>query len=186
MSYPSLKNHFLIAMPQLDDPNFHQSITWVIEHNADGAMGVTVNRPSSLTLNDILTDLNIDYDGLPANHQVVLGGPVRPEAGFIFHPDTGEEWSSSQLLMDGLRLTTSKDILEAIAAGRGPSHSLTALGYAGWDAGQLEQEMLDNSWLSVAAEPATLFEVPISERWQVAASTLGVDIRLLSGAAGHA
>src|SRR5690554_8076670 len=130
MSYPSLKNHFLIAMPQLDDPNFHQSITWVVEHNADGAMGVTVNRPSSLTLNDILTDLDIDYDGLPANHQVVLGGPVRPAAGFIFHPDNGEEWSSSQLVIDWLRLNTSEDILDAIAAGRVLTRSSTDLGYA--------------------------------------------------------
>ena len=111
---------------------------------------------------------------------------MRPETGFILHPDTGDHWNASQLLMDGIRLTTSRDILEAIAEGKGPDRSLTVLGYAGWGPGQLEQEILDNSWLSVPAEPATLFEVPISERWQTAANTLGVDIRLLSGDAGHA
>lgn len=186
MSYPSLKNHFLIAMPQLADPNFHHSVTWVVEHNADGAMGLTVNRPSSLSLDDILADLGIEHEALPGRHQVVQGGPMRPETGFILHPDTGDHWNASQLLMDGIRLTTSRDILEAIAEGKGPDRSLTVLGYAGWGPGQLEQEILDNSWLSVPAEPATLFEVPISERWQTAANTLGVDIRLLSGDAGHA
>lgn len=186
MSYPSLKNHFLIAMPQLADPDFHQSVTWVVEHSAEGAMGLTVNRPSSLTLDDILEDLGIEHDALSGRHQVVQGGPLRPETGFILHPDTNEEWTSSQQIMDGLRLTTSRDILEAIAAGRGPDRSLTALGYAGWGPGQLEQEMLDNSWLSVPADATTLFDVPLSDRWQAAANTLGVDIRLLSGDAGHA
>jgi len=186
MTYPSLKNHFLIAMPQLDDPNFHHGVVWVVEHNAEGAMGLSINRPSSLTIEDILDDLSIPHGGLQGHHQVVQGGPVRPETGFILHPDTGEEWLGSHRLMEGLRLTTSKDVLEAIAAGRGPSRSLTALGYAGWDAGQLEQEMLDNAWLSVAADADTLFEVPMAERWQHTAANLGVDIRLMSGHAGHA
>ncbi|MCC1495923.1 YqgE/AlgH family protein [Alcanivorax sp. 1008] len=186
MSYPSLKNHFLIAMPQLADPNFHHSVIWVVEHSAEGAMGLTVNRPSSLTVDDILEDLSIEHDPLTGRHQVVQGGPMRPETGFILHPSTTEEWTSSQQLMEGLQLTTSRDILEAIAAGHGPNRSLTALGYAGWGPGQLEQEMLDNTWLSVPADAATLFDVPISERWQAAANTLGVDIRLLSGDAGHA
>ena len=186
MSYPSLKNHCLIAMPQRADPTCHHRVTWVVEHSAEGAMGLTVNRPSSLTLDDILDDLGIEHDSVAGRHQVVQGGPIRPETGFILHPDTGEQWTSSQPLMEGLRLTTSRDILEAIAAGRGPDRSLTVLGYAGWAPGQLEQEILDNSWLSVPAETSTLFDVPISERWQAAASTLGVDIRLLSGDAGHA
>ena len=186
MSYPSLKNHFLIAMPQLADPTFQHSVTWVIEHNADGAMGLTINRPSSLSLGDILDDLDIRHGTLSAAHQVVKGGPLRPETGFILHPDTGDHWTASNLLQEGIRLTTSRDVLEAIAAGNGPDRSLTALGYAGWDAGQLEQEMLDNAWLSVAADADTLFAIPMGERWHNAASRIGVDIRLLSGDAGHA
>jgi putative transcriptional regulator len=186
MNFPSLKNHFLIAMPQLADPNFHHSVTWVVEHTPDGAMGLTVNRPSSLALTDIFNDLGITCDQLRGHHQVVQGGPIHPETGFILHPDTGRDWSSSQLLMAGLRLTTSRDILDAIAIGEGPEQSLTVLGYAGWNAGQLEQEILDNSWLNVPADPDMLFNVPLSKRWQQAASTLGVDIRLLSGDAGHA
>lgn len=186
MSYASLKNQFLIAMPQLADPNFHHSVTWVVEHTADGAMGLTINRPSALALSDILNDLGIEHGQLSSHHQVVQGGPLRPETGFILHPDTGRDWLSSQVLMEGLRLTTSRDVLEAIAAGEGPDRSLTVLGYAGWAPGQLEQEILDNAWLSAPADPSTLFEVPISERWQAAARPLGVDIRLLSGSAGHA
>lgn len=186
MENESLKNQLLIAMPQMLDPNFEQTLTYIVEHSDEGAMGITINRPVDMRIEDILEDLEIELKvPLGASHQVVSGGPVQPEAGFILHPPTEKVWQSSVPLQDDLWLTTSRDVLEAIAAGEGPGHSLTALGYAGWDAGQLEQEMADNAWLCTPASLELIFRIPFSDRWQAAANQLGVDMHLISTQAGH-
>lgn len=191
MNSACLKNHFLIAMPQLDDPNFEHSVTYILEHNEDGAIGLMLNRPVSISYTDVLEDLGIVTKGieteiqLSRQHQIVAGGPVQTEAGFILHPTPESHYNASTALQQGLWLTTSKDILEAIAEGTGPSQSLMALGYAGWSPGQLEQELAQNSWLSIPASTDIIFDVPFELRWQAAAQSLGVDIRLLSGEAGH-
>tara|TARA_R110002073_G_scaffold68403_1_gene169964 strand:- start:80411 stop:81010 length:600 start_codon:yes stop_codon:yes gene_type:complete len=186
MNSDSLKHHFLIAMPQLEDPNFEHTLTYILEHNEEGAMGLTLNRPVDISFDDVLDDLGIDAETLLSRqHQVVAGGPVQTDAGFILHPAQEVPFSSSVPLQSGIWLTTSRDILEAIARGEGPAHSLMALGYAGWGAGQLEQEMAENIWLTVPASAEIIFDVPFAQRWQAAAKTIGVDIHLLSGQAGH-
>lgn len=186
MTDASLKHHLLIAMPQLADPNFHHSVTYLIEHNAEGAMGLTLNRPTDASLMDVFADLEIECLAPPSDHhQLVMGGPVQPEAGFILHPPTSQVWQSSIPVDNQLWLTTSRDILEAIARGQGPEQSLLALGYAGWGPGQLEQELAENAWLSTPASADLIFDVPIDQRWQAAAARLGVDLNLISTEAGH-
>lgn len=186
MNEQSLKNQLLIAMPQMLDPNFEHTLTYIVEHSEEGAMGITINRPMDLEIDDILEDLDIEIRvALGAEHQVVSGGPVQQEAGFILHPPTEQVWQSSIPLQDGLWLTTSRDVLEAIARGEGPDRSLTALGYAGWGEGQLEKEMADNAWLSTPASLELIFRVPFPERWHAAARQLGVDMSLISTQAGH-
>jgi len=186
MDSDSLKNQILIAMPQLEDPNFDHSISYILEHNEDGAMGLTLNRPVSIGYEEVLEDMGIALHApIGARHRVVAGGPVQMEAGFILHPPVQAQYDSTAVLTPELWLTTSQDILEAIAAGKGPDQSLMALGYAGWSAGQLEQELVANSWLSVPASTEIIFDVPFDLRWQTAARSLGIDIHLLSGQAGH-
>lgn len=187
MEDTSLTNQLLIAMPQLDDPGFEQSVTYIIEHGDEGATGLTLNRPVTLTLAEILQDIGVTQHGpLSGRHQVLSGGPVQQEAGFILHPPTEQQWDASGELESGLWLTTSKDILEAIARGEGPEQSLIILGYAGWGAGQLEQEMADNAWLTTPASLELIFEVPFAQRWQAAARQLGVDMSLISTQVGRA
>lgn len=186
MNDTSLARQLLVAMPQLADPGFQQTVTLIVEHNDEGAMGITLNRPSTLTLTEILQDLDIRMERpLSGHHQVIQGGPVQQEAGFILHPPTEGGWDSTVDVLDGLSLTTSRDVLEAIARGEGPERSLIALGYAAWAPGQLEQELVDNAWLSTPASVELIFEVPFSERWQAAARQLGVDMSLISPHAGH-
>ena len=182
-----LERQLLIAMPQLADSGFERSITYLIDHNSDGAMGLTLNKPISLTLEEILDDLGIDRTGpLAGDHQVLSGGPVQQEAGFILHPPTTQEWSASGELQDGLWMTTSRDILDAIARGEGPEQSLIVLGYAGWGPGQLEQELAENAWLTSPASLELIFDVPFSQRWHAAARQLGVDMSPISTQSGHA
>lgn len=186
MNSDSLKDQFLIAMPQLDDPNFEHSLTYILEHNEHGAMGLTLNRPVDIRYEDVLEDLGIEPNApIGPGHQVVAGGPVEPDAGFILHPPVDTPYNSCVPLRDDLWLTTSRDILDAIACGEGPAQSVMALGYAGWTPGQLEQELAQNSWLTVPASAEIIFDVPFAQRWQTAARALGVDINLLSGQAGH-
>ena len=186
MNETSLAQQLLVAMPQLADPSFEHTVTYIIEHNAEGAMGITLNRPISLSLGEILHDLEIETTRpVSGRHQVVCGGPVQPEAGFILHPPESHGWDSTIELLDGLCLTTSRDILEAIGRGEGPSSSLIALGYAAWGPGQLEQELADNAWLSTPASLELIFEVPFAQRWQAAARQLGVDMSLISTQSGH-
>ena len=183
----SLKNHLLIAMPDMADPNFAHSITYVCEHNEEGAMGIVVNRPLELTVADILSHLQIDqFDDDFNTLSVLYGGPVQMERGFVLHRDFTHRWDTTLCVDGDICLTTSRDILVAIAHNEGPQDSIIALGYAGWSAGQLDHEMSQNAWLSVKADPDILFATPYEQRWQAAASLLGVDMNLMSGQIGHA
>lgn len=182
----SLTNHFLIAMPTLEDPNFSQTVTYICEHNEDGALGIVINRPADLTLADLLSHMEIETsDGVATKQAVYIGGPVQRERGFVVHSPPGE-WDGCLAVDERIGVTTSQDILEAVARGEGPDHYLVALGYAGWSAGQLEEEMANNAWLSGPADPAVMFEQASNERWQAAATRLGVDLSLLSSQGGHA
>ena len=181
----SLTNHFLIAMPQLEDPNFHHTVAYICEHNDEGAMGIVINRPTELHLGEIFEHMGIDAAGARSDLPIYTGGPVQQDRGFVIHRPPGR-WESSLPITDEIAMTTSKDILTAIAQGDGPRDLLIALGYAGWGAGQLEQEMAENTWLSGPADPSILFELPSERRWEAAAGLLGVDLHLLSGEAGHA
>ncbi|MBV2134101.1 YqgE/AlgH family protein [Pseudomonas sp. MAP12] len=186
-SSPSyLKHHFLIAMPHMADPNFAQSVIYLVEHNQHGAMGLVVNRPSELNLADVLEQLSPDTAADARCHQLPIyaGGPVHTDRGFVLHP---HGWSyQSTLELGELALSTSQDVLLAIADHSGPERFLIALGYAGWEAGQLEDELLDNAWLTCPADPAVLFDVDVAQRLQRAAAPLGIDLSLLSSQAGHA
>ncbi len=181
-----LNDQFLIAMPGLKDPNFAKAVTYVCQHNESGALGITINRASDLKVGDVLKQLKIECsDEDWASQPVLVGGPVHQDRGFVLHRTSGD-WTSSFPVTSTIALTTSKDILEALAAGRGPDKAILALGYAGWAPGQLESEILQNSWLSTQADVEILFDSPLDDRWQRAAAGLGIDIHTLTGAAGHA
>lgn len=186
-----LTNHFLIAMPGLEDPNFHRTVTYLCAHNEEGAMGIVINRPLELSLGEILShmDLPVPEDNPSiAERPVLEGGPVQRERGFVLHhPGPGDrEWDSVLQVEGGIAIATSRDILAALASGEGPPEAVVALGYAGWGAGQLESEVLDNAWLSGPADPDVIFNLPYESRWEAAARLLGVDLERLSGVAGHA
>jgi putative transcriptional regulator len=182
----SLTNHFLIAMPGLQDPNFARTVTYVCEHTEQGAMGIVINRPMEICLGEMLSQLDIkSEDRRVLDAPVYLGGPVQPERGFVLH-SASEGFDSTLSITPELSVTTSRDVLEAIAEGRGPSSRLVALGYAGWGGGQLEEEMSANAWLSGPADTGIIFDLPADARWQAAAHLLGVDLNLLSAQAGHA
>ncbi|BBL73485.1 YqgE/AlgH family protein [Methylomagnum ishizawai] len=183
----NLTNHFLIAMPGMTDPLFARTVTYLCQHNEEGALGIIVNRPSELTLADIMEQMEIDV-AAPTVGQIPVyyGGPVQPERGFVLHgPMPGQQWSSSLKVSDQISLTTSRDILEAIGQGEGPHDVLIALGYAGWGKGQLEREIVENAWLNAHADPSILFQRPAASRWKAAAELMGVNIALLTTPAGH-
>lgn len=187
MDYPgSLNNQLLIAMPGMVDPNFSTTVTLVCEHNADGALGIIINRPLNLNLGGLFEQLDVDdADRAIVARPVLDGGPVAKERGFVLH-EPGRDYESSVPVSADIQLTLSRDVLDAMAAGDGPERTLVALGYAGWDAGQLESEMLENTWLSVPATPEIVFDLPYEDRWQSAARVLGIDLNQLSVDAGHA
>jgi len=180
-----LSNHFLIAMPGLEDANFYRTVTYICEHNAQGAMGIVINRPLDISLGDILEQMEITASPDASKQAVFSGGPVQTERGFVLHSPDGD-WESTLKVTPEISITTSRDILEAIADNKGPEQSLVALGYAGWGEGQLEEEMSANAWLSGPADSQIIFDLPSEERWQAAAQILGVDMNLMSGDAGHA
>ncbi|MHB1512826.1 MAG: YqgE/AlgH family protein [Acidiferrobacter sp.] len=181
-----LANQFLIAMPGLGDPNFFRTVTLVCEHSAEGAMGIIINRPVDLTLGDVFRQLDIESpEGLTTGRVVYLGGPIQNNRGFVLHEPLGA-FESTLAVSETLGVSTSRDILTAIAHDSGPEHFLLALGYAGWGPGQLEKEMADNAWLSVPASSEILFNTPVEARWSAAAHLLGVDMAQLCGDAGHA
>jgi len=184
----SLADHFLIAMPALQDPNFFHGVTYICEHNENGAMGIVINRPLDMGLGEIFSETGTHSDIDEINRRpVYLGGPVQNERGFIIHQPPGN-WDNLLAVNDSIGVTSSRDLLQAIAKGEGPTRILVALGYAGWGPGQLEQEMADNAWLSVPARGAEhiIFELPDNERWQAAAALEGVDMNRLSPDIGHA
>ncbi|MCY1292869.1 hypothetical protein D9M68_592170 [compost metagenome] len=187
-SVPSyLKHHFLIAMPHMADPNFAQTVTYLVEHNEQGAMGLVINRPNGLNLADVLEQLRPDDtpSALCQSLPIFAGGPVQTDRGFVLH-NAGPQFQATVELGEQLALSTSQDVLFAIAAGTGPDKYLITLGYAGWEAGQLEAELVDNAWLTCPADGQILFELPHDQRLAAAAARLGINLSLLTSQAGHA
>jgi len=185
-SSANFTHHFLIAMPAMADPNFAHTLTFVCEHNKDGALGIVVNRPTDMRLSTLFAQ--IDVAGANAevgNTPVHFGGPVQVDRGFVLHRPLGN-WQSTLAISEEIGLTTSKDVLEAVARGEGPKNVLVSLGYAGWSAGQLEQEIAQNAWLTVMADADVLFDTPAEARLPAAMRLLGIDFSRLSDAVGHA
>ena len=181
-----LQQQMLIAMPDMADPNFSRSVTLLCQHNEEGAIGITINRQSGFTLGELLFQLKIPCENQEISSIAVLeGGPVSPDHGFVLHTPV-EGFDSSIRINDDIMVTTSRDIVSAIAAGKGPEQFLIALGYAGWGDGQLESEMRQNAWLSVPADKGILFETALSNRWEKAVGKLGISISDLHGVGGHA
>lgn len=182
-----LNNHFLIAMPTMKDPNFNGTVTYLCKHDENGALGIIINRPLDMQVAEIFRQLSFDVlDENQAERPVLGGGPVQREMGFVLHQS--QETYDKTLNPDelGIKVTVSQDILNSMARGEGPRPALVALGYAGWDPGQLEAELAANAWLSVPANPTILFDTPFDKRWEAAAALLGVNISQLSSYAGHA
>jgi putative transcriptional regulator len=182
----NLTHHFLIAMPSMADPYFAKSLTYVCEHNDQGALGVVVNRPIDMTLQALFERLSLtlkqkDLSDAP----IYFGGPVQTDRGFVLHEPAGN-WQSTLRVRGAIGLTTSKDILEAVGRGEGPAKLLVTLGYAGWSPGQLEHELKQNAWLTVEAKDAIIFDLPSEERLPAAMELLGVDYARLADSAGHA
>jgi len=174
-------------MPGMADPNFSTTVTLICEHNDDGALGIIINRPLTLTLAGLFEQLDVDDPVAceESDNAVVAGGPIGTERGFVLH-GAEQSYENTLPVSGAIHLTLSRDVIDAMASGTGPEKSLVALGYAGWGEGQLEQEMLANSWLSVPATPELVFDTPFAERWDSAARTLGIDIASLPTDAGHA
>ncbi|MBK9161330.1 MAG: YqgE/AlgH family protein [Nitrosomonadales bacterium] len=186
MSDFNLTDHFLIAMPAMQEGVFAGTLTYICEHNQNGALGIVVNRPISLTLGEMFGQIDIplhrpELEKMP----VYFGGPVQIERGFVLH-DTQDDWQSTLRINDRLALTTSRDILEALGRGQGPRNMIVTLGYAGWDQGQLEHEIGENTWLTAPASEHILFDLPPEERLPAAMSLFGIDYAALSEEAGHA
>jgi putative transcriptional regulator len=186
MQKVNLTEHFLIAMPSMVDPHFAKSLTFICEHNDQGALGVVVNRPIEMNLHALLEQVSIapeseSFKSIPVH----FGGPVQVDRGFVLHTPRGE-WQSTLAVGADVGLTTSKDILQAVARGEGPRQMLVTLGYAGWAPGQLEHELAQNAWLTVPAKAQVIFDLPAEERLPAAMALLGVDFASLSDTAGHA
>ena len=182
----NLTHHFLIAMPAMADPHFAHTLTFVCEHNADGALGIVVNRPIEMTLSALFEQIEVALpDATLGRAPVLYGGPVQMDRGFVLHRPLGN-WQSTLAVSDDLGLTTSKDVLEAVARGDGPRDVFVTLGYAGWSAGQLEQELGQNAWLTVKAEAGVIFDLPAEDRLPAAMRLLGIDFSRLSDDVGHA
>jgi putative transcriptional regulator len=186
MSSIDLTHHFLIAMPSMADPNFSRTLTYICEHNDQGALGLVVNRPIDMTLQALFERLSLSLRNSPhSDLPIYFGGPVQTDRGFVLHEPAGN-WQSTLRVGEGIGLTTSKDILEAVGRGEGPGRMLVTLGYAGWSPGQLEHELGQNAWLTVAAREGILFETPAEERLPAAMELLGLDYARLQDEAGHA
>ncbi|MFV8818827.1 YqgE/AlgH family protein [Haliea sp. E17] len=185
-SSDSLRNHFLLAMPSLSEGIFCHSITYICEHGESGAMGIVINQPLELSVAEIFDHLQIDSLRDFTDEPVLAGGPVQIDHGFVLHRGSTAQWEASLTVTDEITLTTSRDILRAIAHGNGPQEHLIALGYAGWSAGQLEQELASNAWLTLPADSDIIFRTPAENRLAAAAAQLGIDMNLISAEAGHA
>ena len=186
MSETSLTNHLLIAMPTLADPNFSQSITVICEHTEKGALGIVVNKPLPMRLSEVLEQMSIEAQSeYIAAKPVLRGGPVNTDRGFVLHRPGGK-WDHSHKVSDTVQVTTSRDVLAAMARGEGPDGAFIALGYAGWEAGQLEREIKENSWISMPIDERMLFELPYEDRWSAAWRFLGIDKDMMSRVSGNA
>lgn len=186
MQNVNLTDHFLIAMPAMTDPYFAKSLTYVCEHNEQGALGVVINKPIEMNIKALLDQIGIDLEVEEHSEELVhFGGPVQMDRGFVLHQPIGE-WMSTMVVNDSVGMTTSKDILEAVGRGQGPYKMLVSLGYAGWGAGQLEQELAQNAWLTVPASSSIIFDLPWEQRLPAALKILGVDLSFLADEAGHA
>lgn len=186
MQAVNLTHHFLIAMPNMADPHFSKSLTYICEHNEKGALGVVLNRPLDLVLSALLEQVSIPIiDQRCADIPIHYGGPVQTDRGFVLH-GPGGPWQSTLSINAGIGLTTSKDILQAVARGDGPEQIFVTLGYAGWSAGQIESELAQNAWLTVPADNGVIFSLPCEERVPAAMQLLGIDFASLSDEAGHA
>jgi putative transcriptional regulator len=182
----NLTHHFLIAMPNMVDPHFAKTLTFICEHNDKGALGLVVNRPTEMTLQTLLEQVSIPLGSEELNSiPIHFGGPVQIDRGFVLHMPLGQ-WQSTLAVGPDVGLTTSKDILQAVARGEGPRQLLVTLGYAGWAPGQLEQELAQNAWLTVQAKADVIFELPAEDRLPAAMSLLGINFASLSDEAGHA
>ena len=188
----NLTNQFLIAMPGMGDDHFAGAVIYLCEHNERGALGLVINKPSEITLKNLFekVELSLHADEL-AEQPVYYGGPVQTERGFVLHEplndaDGQSAYNSTLAIPGGLAMTTSKDVLEALSQGAGPKRLLVTLGYSGWGAGQLEEELGRNGWLTVDAQPDIIFDTPVADRYQRALALLGFDPRMLSQDAGHA
>jgi len=186
MSSINLTHHFLIAMPNMADPHFSRTLTYICEHNDQGALGLVVNRPIDMTLQALFERLSLPLTASAQSEApIYYGGPVQTDRGFVLHEPAGN-WQATLRVGEAIGLTTSKDILEAVGRGEGPARMLVTLGYAGWSAGQLEHELSQNAWLTVEARDGILFEVPAQERLPAAMELLGIDFARLQDEAGHA
>lgn len=182
----SLANHLLIAMPSLTDPNFKKSVIYVCEHHVQGTVGLIINRPMKFPLGLVFDQLHIEPTCPESIHLPLLyGGPLQPERGFVIHRPFGD-WRSSLALREGVTVTTSSDIIRAIAADKGPKDVLVTLGYVAWNENQLGQEVLDNVWLVCPYYPELLYDVPFDKRWEYAGMKIGVNMNLISSESGHA
>lgn len=181
----SLRDHFLIAMPGLNDSSFAHSVTYICEHSEKGAMGVVINTATPMLLKEVFSQMDLDDLSDQGDLIVMNGGPVQPERGFVLHSNEAK-WQSTLEISTDIYLTSSRDIITALATGDGPKQCLIALGYAGWGEGQLEAEIAANSWLTVPAHKGIIFNTPFEQRWTTAAQTLGIDVTLISSTAGHA
>jgi putative transcriptional regulator len=181
-----LSNHFLLAMPSLREGIFSHSITYICEHGENGAMGIIINQALELSVAEIFEHLQIKASSSAYQEPVMAGGPVQIDHGFVLHRNCATEWEASLEVTPEITLTTSRDILKSIAEGNGPLDHLIALGYAGWSAGQLEEELAQNSWLTLPADANIIFSTPYQQRHSAAAAILGIDMNLISGRAGHA
>jgi putative transcriptional regulator len=186
----NLSNQFLIAMPGMADDNFSGSVIYLCEHSDKGALGLVINKPIDIKLRNLFerVDLTLDREDL-VEAPVFFGGPVQTERGFVLHDPidaNATHYNSTLAVPGGLEMTTSKDVLEALSAGAGPKRVLVTLGYAGWGAGQLEDELSRNGWINVAADPGVIFDTPVEERYERALALLGISRAMLSQDAGHA
>lgn len=191
-SMTSLANQFLVAMPTLDESYFGRTLIYVCEHDDEGAMGIVINKPTDLTIGQVLSEMNLIEQDSEENtvkelndKTVLAGGPVQTDRGFILHNDNNQ-WSSSLNLAEQITVTTSKDILENLTSEQRPEQFIMALGYAGWSAGQLEQELADNTWLTLEADPQLIFNTPIAKSWDKALEKIGISAEQLTSFSGHA
>ncbi len=184
----SLKNHLLIAMPAMQDPNFHRGVVYICEHHKNGAMGILINKPlSNISLGDVLRHMDINFDNpLIEDYPVMMGGPIAREQGFIIHHNTQLEQATSVDPAGEVLISASKQDLNVLAHSQSLDDVIISLGYSGWEAGQLEEELVDNAWLVAPTDADVLFNTPFDQRWNAAAALIGVDLQNLSGDVGHA